>query len=130
MTFFPVYSCCFGCCFHEVELLPLHDTGRDFKIELVSHPSLASVLLVSGFLSHKNKKVLRSVHAQMPSQKSVIALGACSLSGGLFQTSAVPFYRAEDIVPIDVFVVGCPPSADRILAGFLFLAKKKKEKAS
>jgi NADH:ubiquinone oxidoreductase subunit B-like Fe-S oxidoreductase len=122
----PLYLCCFGCCQSETELLPLYNGWHGFEFDIVPSASQAVVLVVSGFLTEKNKTTLREIYKQMPKQKYVVALGACALNGGLFRNSFVPHYAIEDILPVDVFVRGCPPSPEDIIDSLRLLPLGKR----
>ena len=79
-------------------------------------PRHADLLLVAGTISRRQAPVLQKVYAQMPRPKWVIAVGACAHSGGPYANYAtVP--GAAGIVPVDVFVEGCPPPPEAILEG-------------
>lgn len=86
------------------------------ETEPVFNPHHADVLIVSGALSNKAALVVRRIYDQMPVPKYVIAFGNCAVNGGLFADSYA-VTTASKIVPVDVCVPGCPPSAESMIAG-------------
>lgn len=85
-------------------------------MEPVFNPHHADVLIVNGALSVKAAFVARRIYDQMPSPKYVVAFGNCAINGGLFADSYA-VTAARDILPVDVSVPGCPPSAAGMVAG-------------
>jgi len=91
-------------------------------------PRQADVMIIAGRLSKKMAPVLRQIYDQMPEPKWVISMGACASSGGVYNNYAI-VQGADQVVPVDVYVPGCPPSTDALMFAVLQLqAKNKREK--
>ncbi len=88
-------------------------------------PRQADVLLCAGRLPFKLAPVIRRIYDQMPQPKWVISMGACASSGGIFDTYAM-VQGIDTVVPVDVYVPGCPPRPEGLLYGILMLHKKIK----
>ncbi len=118
-----------GCC--GVEMIAMgcvhYDTDR-FGIIPRNSPRQADVMLISGYVTKKYLPALKRLWEQMPSPKWVIAIGDCSISGGPFYESYSTVQNIDEIFPIDVFVLGCPPRPEAMLQGFVELQEKIKAK--
>jgi len=108
---------CNGC---DIEVLacltPLYDVER-FGIINVGNPKHADVLLVTGTVNHRNKKVLKNIYDQMPEPKAVIAIGACGNTGGVFRDAYNVVGGIDKVIPVDVYVPGCPAKPEAIIDG-------------
>lgn len=96
------------------------DLGR-FGIQFVASPRHADGLLITGPVTRNMETALRKTYDAVPSPKIVIAVGACAVSGGLYRTHGEVHGGAETIVPVDLFIPGCPPHPLTILDGLLRL---------
>ncbi len=95
-----------------------------FGMERMSFsPRQADVLICAGRLPFKLAPVIRRIYDQMPQPKWVISMGACASTGGIFDTYAM-VQGIDTIVPVDVYVPGCPPRPEGLLYGILMLQKK------
>jgi NADH-quinone oxidoreductase subunit B len=88
-------------------------------------PRQADVLICAGRLPFKLAPVIRRIYEQMPQPKWVISMGACASTGGIFDTYAMT-QGIDTVVPVDVYVPGCPPRPEGLLYGILLLHKKIK----
>lgn len=119
---------CNGC---DIEVLacltPVYDVER-FGIINVGNPMHADVLLVTGTVNHRNKKVLMNLYDQMPFPKIVIAIGACGLTGGIFREAYNVVGGVDKVIPVDVYVPGCPAKPEAIIDGVVMGIGKFLEK--
>jgi NADH-quinone oxidoreductase subunit B len=87
-------------------------------------PRQSDVMIVAGTLVNKMAPALRKVYDQMPDPKWVISMGSCANGGGYYHYSYAVVRGCDRIVPVDVYVPGCPPTAEALVYGILQLQKK------
>lgn len=86
-------------------------------------PRHADVMIVSGRVSHKMAPIVRNVYDSMPEPKWVISMGACASSGGLFNNYAI-VQGCDHIVPVDIYLPGCPPRPEMLINAMLELTRQ------
>ena len=86
-------------------------------------PRQADLMIVAGRVSQKMAPVLRQIYDQMPDPKWVISMGACASSGGMFNNYAL-VQGVDQVVPVDIYVPGCPPGPQSLMHGILTLHEK------
>ena len=115
----------FACC--AIEMMGTgaarYDMAR-FGCEVFrASPRQADLMIVSGRVSQKMAPVLRQIYDQMPEPKWVISMGACASSGGMFNNYAI-IQGVDKVVPVDVFLPGCPPRPEALLDAIVKLQQK------
>nr|TKS05978.1 photosystem II G protein [Populus alba] len=115
-----------SCCF--IEFASLIGSRFDFdRYGLVprSSPRQADLILTAGTVTMKMAPSLVRLYEQMPEQKYVIAMGACTITGGMFSTDSYSTVRGVDkLIPVDVYLPGCPPKPEAIIDAITKLRKK------
>ena len=115
-----------ACC--AIEMMNVTSSRNDlarFGAEVFrASPRQADVMIVSGRVSRKMAPVLRRIYDQMPEPKWVISMGSCANGGGYYHYSFSVVRGCDRIVPVDVYVPGCPPTAEALLYGILQLQNK------
>ena len=114
-----------ACCAIEMisTVMPNNDLSR-FGMELMrASPRQSDLMIVAGRVSRKMAPVLRRLYDQMPDPKWVIAMGDCAACGGVFNNYAI-VQGVDEVVPVDVYVSGCPPRFEALMHGILILHEK------
>jgi Ni,Fe-hydrogenase III small subunit/formate hydrogenlyase subunit 6/NADH:ubiquinone oxidoreductase subunit I len=119
---------CNGC---ELEIValnnPIYDIER-FGIHFVASPRHADMLLVTGPVTRNMELALLKTYRAMPEPKLVVAVGACGISGGIFGENYASLGGVDKVVPVDVYVPGCPPRPQALLQGILLAVGRLREK--
>jgi len=110
---------CNGC---ELEIValnnPIYDIER-FGIHFVASPRHADMLLVTGPVTRNMELALRKTYDATPEPKLVVAVGACGIDGGIFGVNYATRGGVDRIIPVDVYIPGCPPRPEALLQGIL-----------
>jgi NADH-quinone oxidoreductase B subunit len=119
-------SACNNCDIEVLDCLtPRHDVER-FGITLVGSPRHADILLVSGIVNRQSIERFRHVYEEVPKPKLVVAVGVCACSADMFRDSYNFVKPVDEIIPVDVYVPGCPPKPEAIIAGIIKALEKIK----
>jgi NADH-quinone oxidoreductase B subunit len=119
-------SACNNCDIEILDILtPKYDVER-FGILLVGSPRHADVLIVSGIVNRQSIDRFKSVYEQAPNPKLVVAIGSCACSADMFRDSYNFVKPVDEIIPVDVYVPGCPPKPEAIIAGVVKAIEKLK----
>ena len=100
-----------------IELLPIVSSRYDmerFGLIPVDNPKHADCLIITGYQTEKSIKRAIRIYNQMPDPKAVVALGACTMTGGMYWDSYNTIKRLSDYIPVDIYVPGCPPRPEAI----------------
>ena len=116
-----------ACCAVEMmhAYMARYDLDR-FGIVPRGSPRQSDVMIVAGTLTNKMAPALRKVYDQMPEPRYVISMGSCANGGGYYHYSYAVVRGCDRIVPVDIYVPGCPPTAEALVYGILQLQKKIK----
>ncbi len=121
-----------GCCANEMLSLQgcRYDLER-FGCLPQSHPEQADLLIVGTAVTAQMADVIREIYERMPSPKYVMAVGACANSGGAFdsQVSYAGVQPLDQVIPVDVYVPGCPPRPEAMMNGLIRLQEKIRAKS-
>jgi NADH-quinone oxidoreductase B subunit len=115
---------CNGCDIEVLAALTPHYDPERFGIRLAPSIRHGDILIVTGAITKKAAARLKRLYDQMPSPKFVVAVGACAYDGGVFKDSYALRKGAKDVVPVDVYIPGCPPRPEAILHGIVKLLQK------
>ncbi len=115
-----------ACCAIEA---PMSASGPRFDFDRMgvffrASPRQADVMIVAGTVNRKMAETVKMLHDQMPEPKWVVAMGACATAGGPFRQYPNVVLGVDQVVPVDVYVPGCPPRPESVQYGFIQLQKK------
>jgi len=110
----------------------MHASGPRFDFDrhgvfFRASPRQSDVMIVAGTVNHKMAETVRRLYDQMPEPKWVIAMGACANTGGPFREYPNVVMGVDKVVPVDVYIPGCPPRPESVQYGFLQLMEKIKD---
>lgn len=120
-----------SCC--AIEMMSTASAKYDwsrFGFEVArSSPRQADLIIIAGTITNRMAPVLKRLYDQMPDPKYVIAMGSCAISGGPFYYNTYSVIKGADhIIPVDIYVAGCPPRPEALLDAMITLQKKIKTK--
>ncbi|MBI5287712.1 MAG: NADH-quinone oxidoreductase subunit B family protein [Chloroflexi bacterium] len=117
---------CNGCDWELAALLnPVYDVQR-LGIDFVASPRHADLLLVTGVMTRNLQEAAVLTYEAMPEPRLVVAVGACAVGGGVFANTYAAAGSVEPILPVDVFIPGCPPRPEAIIHGLLVAVGRMK----
>jgi ech hydrogenase subunit C len=110
---------CNGC---DIEVLacltPMYDVER-FGIVNTGNPKHADIFLLTGSINEQNIQVVKNIYSQMPEPKVVLAIGICATSGGIFRDCYNVAGGVDKVLPVDVYIPGCPTRPEAIIDGIV-----------
>jgi NADH-quinone oxidoreductase subunit B len=114
-----------ACCAIEMisTMMPHFDLSRYGMEVMRPSPRQADLMIVAGRVSMKMAPVIKTLYDQMPNPKWVLAMGACASCGGVFNNYAI-LQGVDRILPVDIYVPGCPPRPEQLMDGILKLQEK------
>ncbi|GMU85685.1 MAG: hypothetical protein AMXMBFR48_09270 [Ignavibacteriales bacterium] len=114
-----------SCC--AIEMMasadPKYDIARFGSEVMRFTPRQSDVMLVAGTVTYKMSKVVKKIYDQMPDPKWVIAMGACTSTGGMYRSYSV-VQGIDQFLPVDIYVAGCPPRPDNLLNALMQIQEK------
>jgi len=119
----------FGTGCGSIEIPPLMTPRFDayrFGVQMRATPRQSSAIIISGYLAVKTLKRVIRAYEQMSSPKYILALGSCTINGGMYWDSYNTINRLDAYIPVDVYIAGCMPRPEALLAGFVKLKERIK----
>lgn len=114
-----------SCCAIEMMAVgdPKYDIARFGSEVMRFTPRQCDLMIVAGTVTYKMSHVVRKIYDQMPDPKWVIAMGACTSTGGMYRTYSV-VQGIDQFLPVDVYIAGCPPRPDNLLNALIMIQEK------
>ncbi|WP_337864943.1 NADH-quinone oxidoreductase subunit NuoB [Ignavibacterium sp.] len=114
-----------SCCAIEMMAVgdPKYDIARFGSEVMRFTPRQCDLMIVAGTVTYKMSQVVRKIYDQMPDPKWVIAMGACTSTGGMYRSYSV-VQGIDQFLPVDVYVAGCPPRPDNLLNALIMIQEK------
>ncbi len=121
----------FSCCSSEMRRFKGRENSSEYinGLDVAYPPEESDLLIVGGTISQKMAPFIKEVYDRMPEEKWVLAIGACASSGGPYWTHSV-VQGLSQIVPVDVYLPGCPPSREMIIQSFEAIRERVTKKVS
>ncbi|HEY3422445.1 MAG TPA: NADH-quinone oxidoreductase subunit B family protein [Methanocellaceae archaeon] len=119
---------CNGC---EIEVNSLTNAIYDierFGLHIVASPRHADMLLITGPVTRNMEHALRQTYDVTPEPRLIVAMGACAISGGIFRDSYAVLNGVDQVLPVDVYIPGCPPRPQAIIQGIMVALDKMEER--
>ena len=126
-----VFLCCTRCCGQEIEHLHIYTREcEDVCFDFVDSPQLADIIIVAGPINEKAERKILEMYSAATKNVFIVAAGSCAISGGVYHKSPVGVKKIEDILPVQLFITGCPPKPQDFISAIkaYFQAKNVSKK--
>ena len=116
-----------GCCRPEIESVQgsIYEWSRAGVLPAPARPELADVILVGGWINADFAEELKKIYSRISGPRSVVAIGACAMSGSPYAAGADQLVKVGDLLPVDVYVPGCPPRPEALLQALYQLRESR-----